>query len=412
VDRSQCVSLSVGKSRRTAGACLAALVLLGGAKAAHPQAIVTPSHIDRTIFRANARSVAMGGAYLLVLDDASGAAFNPALIGKAGKYSLALEGGARTDNIDVNRVTRLIHGLDRLEEQIQAGAPGSVSAVRKAFDRIYRYAVDAGANTAGQRARQINAEVDPLVAFSYRNVGALVYGGVGASVGLGVGVGTGPDADKRTVSIGGGALDLTVIEVPYAFRLKAGQLGVGLKSVRGSYAGYVLNADASTDAITGANLAKSASRKVDLDLGYLSDPIPVGGLPGPGLQVAGVIRHLLSPSFAVPLEVRSIAGPTPDLPETAGFRLNPQVDIGAMLPYGRLVGVLELHNLSGTNAGDLTVHVGGEYRIAKFAALRLGYDADRFVGGVGFFAGPVRLDVAVATKPIERAYVGLSMRIP
>jgi hypothetical protein len=114
----------------------------------------------------------------------------------------------------------------------------------------------------------------------------------------------------------------------------------------------------------------------------------------------------------VPIEARTIAGPALDLPTSADFRLNPQIDVGVMVPYRQLVGVLELHNLSGTNAGDLTFRLGGEYRIAKFAALRAGYDADRFVGGVGFFAGPVRLDVAVATKPIERTYVGLSVRIP
>jgi hypothetical protein len=353
----------------------------------------------------------MGGAYLLLIDDASGAAFNPAQIGNAGKYSLSLEAGARSENLSIDNATTLLHSLRSLRDQIQEASPGSVDAVKNAFNRAHDIAVEAGATVGGARPRNVTGEVDPLVAASFGNVGLLVYGGVGLATSLGIGEGTGPNADKRTLSVSGGALDLTTIEAAYAFRLKAGQLGLGLKSVRSAYSGFAMVADASNNTISGANVRQPDDRQFDMDIGFLSDSIPVKGLPGPGIRAAGVVRHLFSPHFSVPIQVNSVVGEPVDLPEHSDFRLNPELDLGATAPYKRLVGVLELHNLSSTNGGDLTFHLGGEYRVWKHAVLRLGYDADSVVGGVGFNAGPVRLDIAVATRIEERVYAGLSMRM-
>jgi hypothetical protein len=369
----------------------------------------TPSQIDRTHYRANARSVGVGGCYLLFIDDASGGAFNPAQIARAGRYGVAIEGGARTDNVPVDALQNFSEALDDLRDELTSD-PIDLDGVRQAFDRIYEMAQDAGARIGQARVVRVKGEIDPLLAVSYRNVGLLVYGGLGVDVGVRIGEGTGPNADKRTWSLGGGALDLRVIQVPYAFRLKAGHLGVGLKSIRGSYAGYFMQADASNNSITGVHLEKQDDRQFDLDVGFYSDPIPIKG--GPTLRAAGVVRNLLSPKFSVPVEARTIVGPDPGLPSSLDFRLNPQLDLGVMAPYKRLTGVLELHNVTGTNAGELTVHLGAEYRILKFMALRGGFDADRAVVGLGFFTRTLRLDIGAATEPIRRVYAGLSWRVP
>jgi hypothetical protein len=348
---------------------------------------------------------------LLLIDDASGAAFNPAQVANAGKYSFSLEAGARTENLNVDRITQLVDSLEELRDQIQAGGPGATDAVRSALNRVYDIAVDAGARPGAGRAVNVQGEIDPLVAGSYRNVALLTYGGVGLSTGLGIGTGTGPNPDNRTLTVSGGALNLTTIELAYAFRLKPGQLGVGVKSVKSKYAGFAMVADASNGTITGANVRETDSRRLDLDIGFLSDPIPVKGLPGPGIRAAGVLRHAFAPSFSVPLEVRSTSGEPINVPESADYRLNPVIDLGVAAPYKRLVVTTELHNLTSTNGGDLTFHLGGEYRVWKHAVLRAGYDADQFVGGVGFMVGPVRLDLAVASNIEERLYAGLSVRI-
>ena len=387
------------------------LALVGAVRIGWAQSLVAPSSIDRTLFRPSARSVGMGGTYLILIDDASGAAFNPAQLGSAGKYSLSLEAGARSENLNVDRINRLVDSLEDLRDQIQGGGPGATDTVRSALNRVYDIAVDAGAQVGGGRAVNVQGEIDPLVAGSYRRVGLLAYGGVGLSTGLGIGTGTGPNEDKRTLTISGGALSLNTIEAAYAFRLKTGQLGLGLKSIRSKYSGFAMVADASNGTITGANVDETDSHRLDLDIGFLSDPIPVKGLPGPGIRAAGVIRHAFAPSFSVPLEVRSSSGQPVNVPEDADYRLNPVLDVGAAAPYKRLMVTTELHNLTSTNGGDLTFHLGGEYRSWKHAVLRAGYDADQFVGGVGFVVGPVRLDLAVASKIEERLYAGLSVRI-
>jgi hypothetical protein len=410
VEGSRHTSRWAGSGRRVAQVCLAAMCLLSASRATNAQSLVTPSRIDRTIFRANARAVGMGGTYLLVIDDASAGAFNPALLANAGRYSISIQGGARSENIPVDTINRITDSLDDFRDAIGSGS-ANLDNLRAELNRLYEAAVDAGARIGEARGGTIAAELDPLVAFSYRNVGALVYGGISVNVAASIGEGTGPNADKRTLAIGAGVLDLAIIEVPYAFRLKPGYMGVGLKSIRGSYAGYIIGADASNNSLTGVRLNRQDSRKFDMDLGFISDPIPIKGLPGPGIRAAGVIRHLFAPTFSVPLESTTVIGPDPGLPSNADFRLNPQIDLGAMAPYKRLLGVLELHNLSATNAGELTVHLGAEYQLARWVTLRAGLDHDRFVGGVGFMTGPVRLDVAVATDPIKRVYAGLSVRM-
>jgi hypothetical protein len=411
VDHLSDVSRSrVGKGR-IAGSWLAALALLGAANGGHAQTVVTPASMNRTLLRENARAGGMGGTYLIIIDDASGAAFNPASIGEAGRYSFSGQAGARTEDIPVSKIQSLKNALDDLRDQISAGGPGQVTAVRTAFNRLYRDAVNAGAQVNGPRAARLAAEADPLVGLSYRNVGLLTYGGLSAVAGLGIGTGTGPDADKRTLTVSAGALAVEVIEIPYAFRLGPGKLGLGFKTIRSSYGGYAMSADASNDTIVGAHIRKEDSRRYDVDLGYTSDSIPIKGLPGPGIRAAGVIRNLFSPDFSIPVEVQQVTGPPISVPSEANFRFNPQLDVGALAPYSRLLVAMEIHNLSGTNGGDATFHFGGEYRVWKYASLRLGYDADRFVGGVGFNVGPVRLDVASSDKLYKRVAVGLSVRV-
>jgi hypothetical protein len=390
---------------------LTTLLAVNSQHAAFAQSLVLPPSMNRTLYRPSARSIGMGGTYLLALDDATSLAFNPALLGNAGRYSFAVEAGARTDNIPWDKFDELQDDLDALRDAIAEGGSAAVDAVLEAFNRLYNFALDAGAQVGEPGLREVSGEVDPFVGFSVGSVGAVLYGGEGLSVGLGISEGTGPDADKRTVTVSAGALQLVTVEVGHAFRWGAGRMGVGLKHVRSRYTGYALGADASTNSITGAHVQRTDDGGFDLDLGYITDPLPLKGLDGPGLQLAGVVRHLISPEFSVPLEITRVVGPPVDVPANSDFRLNPQFDLGTAVPFKRLLVAMELHNVSGTNGGQLTFHVGGEYRLLKWLRLRAGYDDDKFVGGVGVAFGPVRLDVATATDPRERVYASLSVRV-
>jgi len=382
---------------------------LGWSGASRAQNIVEPGKINRTLFRPSARSVGMGGTYLLYINDITGAAFNPAQVGYAGKYSAALEAGVKTDNISGDKINQLVSGLNKFRDALGSSNPPTVDQVRNAFNHLYDLAHDAGARADGTRTGSITAEADPLVGFSFKNAGILAYGGIAAEALMGIGAGSGPNTDKRSLNISAGVLELNTVEVPYAFRVPNGRVGVGLKTVRAAYVGYAAVADASTNSITGASLNESQSWKPDLDVGYLSDPLPLKGLPG--IRAAGTIRHLFSPSFSVPVDVRQVVGPPITTASHLDFSLHPEIDVGTLIPYQRLTGVAELHNLTSTNGGDITFHLGGEYRLTRILALRAGYDADRFVGGLGIQTGPVRIDFATATRPLERFSFGISVRM-
>jgi hypothetical protein len=400
--------LSGASARRTSVlAGMVGLIWLATATAGHAQTVVTPSDLDRTLFRPSARSGGMGGTYLLYLDDASGLAFNPALLGDAGRYSVSVEAGARTEDVPWDALQNAKDALDELKDALNTG---SLDDARGAFSTLYDIAVDTGAQVAGARGGGFEGEVDPMVGASWKNIGVVAYGGYGAQVGMRVGEGTGPETDKRTLTVSGGVLNLQTIEVGYAFRLKTGRLGVGVKQIRSGYGGYAMGVDASNNTVVGARIRKQDSRKVDMDVGFLSDPVPVKGLPG-GFRWAATVRNLLNPSFSVPIEAVQVSGPPLNLPTDADFRLKPQIDVGSTVPFKRVLAAMELHNLTNTNGGELTFHLGGEYRLAKWVALRAGLDDDELVAGAGFNWGPVRLDLATGTDVRERLYAGLSVRV-
>ena len=73
--------------------------------------------------------------------------------------------------------------------------------------------------------------------------------------------------------------------------------------------------------------------------------------------------------------------------------------------------MLELHNLTSSNGGDLTVHAGVEHWLAgNVLAVRVGYDDDRPVFGIGINLRALRIDVAAGLKPRERLAAGISLR--
>ena len=172
-------------------------------------------------------------------------------------------------------------------------------------------------------------------------------------------------------------------------------------------AAQVLNAEGGAILLIGPGEAHSAGLLFAAATGPGTEAVLGRTLP-PGTGIAGWVAQTGMPALVddTACDPRFTNG----IDAVTGLKTRSLLAVPVRSSNG-VIGVLELHNLSGTNGEDLTFHIGGEYRIWKYAALRAGYDADRFVAGVGFFAGPVRLDIAAATEPLRRIYAGLSVRI-
>lgn len=393
------------------------LALLSGATAALAQspAPVAPSDIDRTHLRASARALGMGGTDLIVLGDISGAAYNPAAIANAGAYSEAQTISGRTSNVNVSKINDLSKGLRDLGNQTSSGS-STLAPVRDAFQKVYRFATDAGASDTSSTPATLDASVAPLVGASVKNVGIVGYGMLAAQVQLqpvAIPV-SGLNGQTGQVYARYGVLGLTNIGIPIGITTPVGAVGIMPRYVEASYAGAGFLADETVEngtrvdpnvpngLIVGATYREVHQSKFDVDLGFTSIPDPLYHIQG-----AIVVHNLLSPTFHLPRVVNSHVGVIP----TGGdfdFQMKPQVDVGAASRYNGVTYAAELHNLNSVNGGKSTVHLGVEYPIGGTFSLRGGYDANRFVAGLGFSFGGVRLDLATGTNPQEQVALGLT----
>lgn len=384
---------------------LTALGVLALASAAHCQ--VVPSDMDRTQMRPSARALGMGGTDLIITDDASGAAFNPASISQAGRGSIAADVQARTSNLNVSKVNKVVNDLKDFRDQANNNnINNTVSAVQNSFNELYDFAQGAGANTANGAPARINATLAPLLGFSVGapggvSGGLLYYGGAQADVRLlAQSFPTG-----RLLQIDGGALVLQNIAVPIALPTTSGTVGISLKSVQANYTGISAVADERTNAVSSTVFGESNQRKFDVDLGYTSAPAAVTGI-----RYAAVVHNLLSPSF----HLQSPTGPNGSpASRDFSFSMKPQIDAGLLAPipgYKGLQVAAEVHNLNGVNGGKKTFHLGGELQTSQSFAVRLGYDNQAIVAGIGLSLGDFRIDVATSTRPQERLSIGSTLR--
>ncbi len=398
----------------------AGALALGSIHAAYCQAPapVTPSDIDRTQFRASARALGMGGTDLIASGDVSAAAFNPASIGSAGAYSAAATAVGRTSNVHVSKINDLSKGLKDLGDQFNH-SNGSLASVRDAFQKVYNFATDAGANDHGSTPATLSASLAPLAGFSVKNVGLIGYGTLAAKVNLQPVAIPVPGLTGPTGKIFAryGVLGLTNVAVPFSLPVKVGTIGISPRFTQASFAaagflvdetdtgnGFDTNVSPTTPNgnIVGATYKEVHQQKFDVDLGFTSIPDPIYHVQG-----AVVVHNLLSPTYHLPRIINGTSlGVIP--PGDFNFTMKPQIDLGGLGSYSGVTYAAELHNVGNVNGGKRSVHLGAEYAVNKTLFVRGGYDTSRFVAGLGFAFGGVRLDVATGTNPQEQVAVGLS----
>ena len=396
--------------------CAGLVAALCGAAHAQAPAPVTPSELDRTQFRASAHAMGMGGTDLILSGDVGGAAFNPASVGAAGAYSETQTAVGRTSNVHVAKINDLSNGLKDLGNQFN-NANGSLAPVRDAFQKVYRFATNAGANDQSGSPATLSASLAPLAGFSVKNIGLVAYGTLAARVDLqpiAVPI-TGLSGQTGKVYARYGVLGLTNIAVPFSLPVAIGTVGISPRFTQASFAAAGFLADETdlsngTDPVTGApngNIVGATYKEVhqqkfDIDLGFTSIPDPVYHIRG-----AVVVHNLLSPTYHLPRVVNGTSLgviPTGDF----AFQMKPQIDIGGLSTLNKITYAAELHNLGNVNGGKRSLHLGVEYPIGRTLSLRGGYDQSRFVAGLGLSFGGVRLDLATGTDPQQQVALGLT----
>jgi hypothetical protein len=360
---------------------------------------IEPRFLDRSFQRPGARAMGMGGAYLLATDDATAVAWNPAGLVNVKRFTLPIEVAGRA-NFDVRDVTDLIDDLETIRDQTNVANPAAViAAIQNAFNRVRDFA---------RRNPAMRGSLAPVGGLSFGNYGLTVSSGVVVQVDSVLDAATGQfglgNLPNPNLYVRGGALALTSIGVAYARPFHAGlTIGATVRRIRADFAGFLSGATtnaAAPDPVIGRAFNRVDRSRFTLDVGALWEP-PVQP-PMVKVKYAAVVRNLLPVRF--------------NLPAPAGFnfsfRLNPEIDLGVMAKWRERTNlVLELHNVTSSNGGDMSVHAGVEHWLAgDVFAVRAGYDDDRPVFGLGINLKVVRIDVAAGFKPRERLAVGVSFR--
>ncbi len=369
---------------------------------------IGPRFLDRSFQRPGARALGMGGAYLLATDDATAVAWNPAALVNLKRFTLPIEVAGRA-NFDVRDVTDLVDDLETIRDQTNVADPAAViAAIQNAFNRVQNFA---------RRNPTMRASLSPIGGLSFGNYGLTVSSGIVVRV----------DSFVDTNNVGqfglaalpnpnlyasGGAAALTSIGIAYARPFPAGlTMGATVRWIRADFAGFLSGATTNAialDPVIGQTFDRVDRSRFTLDVGALWEPTVQP--PMVKVKYAAVVRNLLPVRFNLPAV--DLAG-NPVAGFDFSFRLNPEIDLGVMgIWRERTIGVLELHNLTSSNGGDLSVHAGVEHWLGKnnVLALRVGYDDDRPVFGIGINLQAVRIDLATGFKPRERLAVGISFR--
>ncbi len=362
---------------------------------------VGPKTLDKAFARPGARALGMGGAYLLATDDATAGAWNPAALAMAKRFTIPIEVTGRT-NFDVQDITDLVDDLEDIRDQIDTDTLGAAQA---AFDRVRDIA---------RKHRTLRASLAPVGGLSFGNFGVFATSSVVVQVDTQVDKTDGafglPGLSAPNLYARGGAIALTSIGVSYARPFPAGlTLGLSVRRVRADFAGFLLGATsaAAPDQVIGQDFDRVDKSRFTADIGALWEP-PVQP-PMMKVRYAAVVRNVVPVKFSLPA-VDLNGNPVPGY--DFGFRLNPEIDLGVLAQWKeRTIAVFELHNITSSNGGDMTVHAGIEHWLAgNVFAVRVGYDDDKPVLGLGINLKFLRIDAAVGPKPKERLAIGISLR--
>ncbi|MGQ9462028.1 MAG: conjugal transfer protein TraF [Candidatus Fervidibacter sp.] len=397
--------------------CVVGLGMLLGVVSAGFGQQVGPKFLDRSFQRPGARALGMGGAYLLATDDATAVAWNPAALVNVKRLTLPVEISGRT-NFNVQDVKDLADALKDIRDQI--GLTPTLQTLSSAVREVRDFALKNGAK--GDRPATLTASLAPIAGLTFGSYGLTLSSGAFTQVQIFVDQTTDPDpgdnidlsGESKNVYTRGGAVGISSLGLAHARQFPAGLiLGISVRGVRADFQGYAasagvddLNNPTSGDA-KGFAFARVHKNKFTFDIGALWEP-PVQP-PMFKVRYAAVVRNLLPTKFNLP--AKDLDGnPIPGF--DFSFRLNPEIDLGVLAEWkGRTIGVLELHNLTSSNGGDMTVHAGVEHWLmGNVFAVRLGYDDDKPVFGLGINLKVLRVDLAAGFKPKERAAIGISLR--
>ncbi len=379
---------------------------------------VGPRFLDRSFQRPGARALGMGGAYLLATDDATAVAWNPAALVNVKRFTLPIEVSGRT-NFDVQDVTDLADALKDIRDEI--GPSPDVQKLASAVREVRGIALDKGAVSNGAPAI-LKGGLSPITGLTFGSYGIAISSGSFAQVQVFVDQTTDPDpqdaiplsAQPINVYTRGGGISISSLALAHARQFPAGlTLGLSVRGVRADFLGYAASAGVNdlTNPTAGDDngiaFARVNKTKFTFDIGAIWEP-PVQP-PMLKVRYAAVVRNLLPAKFNLP--AKDLQGnPVPGF--DFSFRLNPEIDLGVLAEWrGRTIGVFELHNVTSSNGGDMTVHAGVEHWfMGNVFAIRLGYDDDKPVFGFGINLKVLRIDLAAGFKPKERAAVGISLR--
>ncbi|GBC99927.1 hypothetical protein HRbin17_02460 [bacterium HR17] len=379
---------------------------------------IGPKALDRSFQRPGARALGMGGAYLLATDDATAVAWNPAALVNVRRFTVPIEVAARAQNFRVQDLRDLADDLKDIRDQI--GLNPNPQVVAAAVQEVREFGLRHGAVANGTPAT-LTGSLAPIVGLTFGAYGVSVSNGTFGQMQIFVDQQNDPDpsdqipnsAQPNNIYARGGYVALSSLAVAHARPLPMGlSLGVAVRGVRADFQGFAASAGYDPNNLQnvdaqGIPFARVHKTRFTLDVGALWEP-PVQP-PMMKVRYAAVVRNLVPVKFNLPardLQGNAVAG------FDFAFRLNPEVDAGVLVEWqDRTIGVLELHNLTSSNGGDTTLHVGIEHWLGlRTFALRLGYDDDRPVVGLGINLRAVRIDAAVGFKPRERLAVGVSFR--
>lgn len=399
------------------GRVVGLVMLLGVVSAGFGQQ-VGPKFLNRSFQRPGARALGMGGAYLLAADDATAIAWNPAALVNVKRLTLPVEISVRT-NFDVQDVKDLVDALKDIRDQI--GPNPTLQTLASAIKEVRAFALKNGA-VKGGAPTTLTASLAPVAGLTFGSYGLTLSSGAFTQVQVYVDQTNDPDPGDNIPLSGqssnvytiGGAVSVSSLGLAHSKRFPAGlTIGISVRGVRADFQGYAasagvddLNNPTDGDA-NGFAFARVHKNKFTFDIGALWEP-PVQP-PMVKVRYAAVVRNLLPTKFNLPAKDLN-GNPIPGF--DFSFRLNPEIDLGVLAEWkGRTIGVFELHNLTSSNGGDMTVHAGIEHWLTgNVFAVRLGYDDDKPVFGLGINLKVLRVDLAAGFKPKERAAIGISLR--
>lgn len=402
----------------TAGICVA--VLLCVASVGFGQQ-VGPKALDRSFQRPGARALGMGGAYLLATDDATAVAWNPAALVNVKRLTLPIELAVRAKNFRVRDITDLIDDLREIRDRINDSPTSIAKFAAEAISEVRSFALRHGAVGGQNVPATLTGSLAPVAGISFGSYGLTLSSGSFSQVQVFVDQLADPDpadgipnsAQRFNVYARGGAVAISSLGLAWGRPLPAGfNFGISLRGVRADFLGFAASAgldrlnDPKEGDAHGIPFGRVHKNKFTLDVGALWEP-PVQP-PLVKLRYAAVVRNVIPVKFNLPAkDVNDNPIPGFDF----SFRLNPEIDLGVLAEWGRTIGVLELHNVTSSNGGDMSIHAGIEHWLAgNVFAIRVGYDDDRPVVGLGVNLKVLRIDLASGLKPRERLAVGISLR--